>query len=77
MKVFADGTTGLTIKQAKGKRAINHLACVVAYHHWWVEWVFQEDLLPELKSKSGLSDIFGSESSVCQADVLWDIRNEY
>lgn len=75
MKKFEDGSTGLHWKDAKGRRAVNHQECAEAYFWWWVEWVLQEDLLSVLESASGLSDVFGKSGSVCQASVLWDIRN--
>ncbi len=75
MKKLPDGTTGLSIKKAKGKRATNADECVKAYERMWREWVEEEELLSVLKAASGLSDIFGREGGVCQADVLWRIRN--
>ncbi len=75
MKVFADGRTGLTWREAKGKRAVNAAECHVAYRRWWAEWVREQNLLGTLIAAPGLSDMFGREGSVCQAVVLWDIRN--
>lgn len=75
MKVFPDGTTGLDWRSAKGRTPTNAAACAAAYRQWWKEWVAEQNLLPVLKAASGLSDMFGREGSVCQADVLWDIRN--
>jgi len=75
MKVFADGSTGLNWRQAKGKKAVNQVECAVAYTHLWHEWVKEQDLLPVLQAASGLSDIFGQVGHVCQATVLWNIRN--
>ena len=75
MKVFADGSTGLSWREAKGRTPINAPACAAAYTQWWREWVEEQNLLPVLRAASGLSDMFGREGSVCQADVLWTIRN--
>ena len=75
MKVFADGTTGLTWREAKGRQALNHEACAAAYIVWWRAWVEEQILLPVLKAASGLSDTFGQPGHVCQATVLWDLRN--
>lgn len=76
MKVFPDGRTGLHWREAKGKRAINHGECDRAYHRWWWEYILENpDLQDVLKKASGLSDMFGKEGSVCQADVLWNIRD--
>lgn len=77
MKVFADGTTDLSWRQAKGRKAVNHEACAEAYALWWQIWVDEQGLLPILKQASGLSDTFGRAGSVCQALVLWEIRNGY
>ena len=75
MKVFADGSTGLGWREAKGKRAVNMPECAAAYTQWWIEYVYEKNLVWELSNASGLSDIFGKEGSICQATVLWDIRN--
>lgn len=76
MKRFPDGRTGLTWKEAKGKRAVNQEECVAAYEKWWREWVEEQGLMPVLIRQSGLTDMFGREGSVCQADVLWRLRAE-
>jgi sulfatase maturation enzyme AslB (radical SAM superfamily) len=75
MKIFPDGATGLSWREAKGKKAINHKECKEAYEQWWTEWVKERNLLKILKRASGLSDLFGKEGQVCQAEVLWRIRN--
>lgn len=75
MKVFADGSTNLVWRQAKGRQATNAAVCAAAYRGWWREWVDQEQLLPILLAASGLSDVFGQSGHVCQALVLWEIRN--
>lgn len=74
-KVFPDGTTGLGWRAAKGRQAVNMDDCVALYDALWLEWVEEQDLLPVLKAASGLSDIFGQPGRVCQAEVLWRIRN--
>lgn len=75
-KVFEDGSTGLDWRTAKGRKAINQDELVIAYNLWWDEWITDQNLLPVLKAASGLSDIFGQPGHVCQAEVLWRIRNE-
>ena len=75
MKVFEDGSTGLTWRAAKGKRPINAELCAVAFAKWWREWVNEQDLLPILRNASGLSDMFGQSGHQCQATTLWAIRN--
>lgn len=76
MKIFPDGSTNRSWREAKGMRPINPTQCSEAYDEWWLEWVEQENLLPVLKEASGLSDIFGQPGHVCQAEVLWRIRNK-
>jgi hypothetical protein len=76
MKVFEDGSTGLSWKEARGRLAVNQSICVRAYKRWWREWVDEQDLLRLLQKASGMSDCFGQEGHVCQATVLWEIRNE-
>lgn len=75
MKVFEDGTTGLSPREAKGRQAVNMDACATAYREWWKEWVWEMDLLPVLQAANGLSDMFGQPGHQCQATVLWEIRN--
>lgn len=75
MKVLPDGRTNLCWKEAKGHRAVNHKECAIAYKAWWAEYIDDNPDLKEIICKaSGLSDIFGKEGSVCQADVLWKLR---
>jgi hypothetical protein len=76
MKVFEDGSTGLHWRKAMGKYCVNREACAEAYEAWWREWVIQEGLLSVLQAATGLSDKFGKFGHVCQATVLWKIRNE-
>lgn len=74
-KVFPDGATGLGWRQAKGRLAVNQEDCIALYDALWLEWVNEQGLLPVLKAASGLSDRFGQPGRVCQAEVLWRIRN--
>ena len=74
-KVFADGSTGLNWRAAKGRTPVNMEHCRRLYDLWWKEWVLEQNLLPVLKAASGLSDMFGQHGRTCQAEVLWRIRN--
>lgn len=78
-KVLPDGTTGNSIKKAKGKPAANSEQASNLYRALWVFYVLREnpELLPELARYSGLSDVFGQKGHCCQASVLWDIREAY
>jgi len=76
-KVFEDGSTNLSWREAKGKQAINMDYCHTYYSHLWDLYIEQNPYLLEvLKESSGLSDIFGQKGSCCQATELWRIRNE-
>jgi hypothetical protein len=76
-KVFEDGTTGLTWKQAKGRQAVNQPEVMALYETWWREYISENpDLARLIVSAKGLQDMFGQKGHVCQASVLWRIRDE-
>ena len=81
-KVFQDEdsenvVSGLSIKEAKGKRATNQMECTMIYSMLWNIYIEENpELLSVLKQYNGLSDIFGQEGHCCQATELWRIRNE-
>lgn len=75
MKVLADGRTNLSWPQAKRRKAVNQAECIEAYTGWWLDWVLEQELFPVLYAASGLSDRFGQKGRVCQATVLWVLRN--
>jgi len=75
-KIFEDGTTNLTWRQAKGRKAINAEECAVFYSQLWDQYIKEHpDLLNVLKANSGLSDMFGQPNHCCQSTELWRIRN--
>lgn len=75
-KVFEDGSTGLTWREAKGRAAVNQTECTALYAQLWDEYIDENPhLLDVLKEWSGVSDIFGQEGHCCQATELWRIRN--
>lgn len=77
-KVFADGSSGLSVKEAKGRQAVNQGDVAQGYGFLWDVYIaINPDLLLVLREASGLSDIFGQEGHVCQATELWRIRNDY
>jgi len=77
-KVFADNTTGLSIKEAKGRKPVNAEACRRLYSLLWDEYIQENpDLISLLVAANGVSDIFGRAGSCCQATELWRIRNKY
>lgn len=74
-KVFADGSTGLSWREAKGKQAVNMAEVRVLYSRLWDEYISENPaLLDVIRAASGLSDIFGQTGSACQATELWRIR---
>jgi hypothetical protein len=74
-KVFEDGSTGLSWRQAKGKKAINQEAASAYYSRLWDIYIeHNPELLLVLKNASGLSDMFGQPGHCCQATELWRIR---
>lgn len=76
-KIFEDGSTGLTWREAKGRRATNMKECAILFEKLWRKYISEHPyLLLVLKSASGLSDIFAQRGCVNQAEVLWRIRNE-
>lgn len=78
-KIFDSGganVSGLSIKMAKGRKALNAASAAAFYRALWRQYIKENpELLPVLKSASGLSDKFGQVGHVCQATELWRIRN--
>jgi hypothetical protein len=77
-KVFEDGRTGCSWREAKGRRAVNMDEVRGLYSRLWDEY-FDENpqLLSVLRASSGVSDIFGQAGHCCQATELWRIRREH
>lgn len=77
-KRFEDGSTGLSWKQAKGKKAVNQDECAYYYSFLWDKYIEENPhLIPVLVEASGLSDMFGQVGHCCQATELWRIREKY
>lgn len=75
-KVFDDGSTGLSWREAKGRPAVNQADCAAFYGALWDCYIAEHpELLAVLRSASGLSDVFGQPGHCCQATELWRIRN--
>lgn len=75
-KIFEDGKTGLTWREAKGKKAVNQKEAAEFYSKLWNEYMEENpELLEVLKDAVGLSDIFGQTNHCCQATELWRIKN--
>jgi hypothetical protein len=74
-KIFADGSTGLTWRQAKGRKPVNIEDVRILYSHLWNVYIRENpELLKVLQEASGLSDIFGQAGHACQATELWRIK---
>lgn len=77
-KIFPGNRTGFSIKAAKGKKCINPDQVRELYTALWREYMeLNRELYQVLVRATGLSDKFGKRGSVCQATVLWQLRNEY
>lgn len=77
-KIFEGGFTGLSWREAKGKKAINQKEASEFYGMLWNEYMEDHpDLIILLCEASGLSDMFGQKGHCCQATELWRIREEY
>ncbi len=75
-KVFENGDTGLSWRDAKGRKAVNQKEVSELYSLLWDEYIKENpELLAILKQATGLSDIFGQRGHCCQALELWRIRN--
>lgn len=73
-KIFEDGATGLSWRDAKGRRAVNAEQCAALYATLWDEYMAENPaLLPILLAASGVSDMFGQAGHCCQATELWRI----
>lgn len=76
-KVFEDGSTGLSWREAKGKKAVNQKECSEYYSFLWNVYMMENpELVDILLKQSGVSDMFGQEGHCCQATELWRIKND-
>lgn len=76
-KIFADGSTGLSWREAKGRKGINQEFVSTLYSQLWDKYIEERpELLSILKQASGVSDLFGQQGHCCQATELWRIRNQ-
>lgn len=74
-KVFEDGETGLSWREAKGRIPVNQDEVTKLYSKLWDQYIWEnQHLLEVLKQYNGLSDMFGQKGHVCQATELWRIK---
>ncbi len=77
-KIFEDGSTGMTWKEAKGRQAVNADELAIMYSQLWDEYIDENPhLLEVLRIVSGVSDMFGQRGHVCQATELWRIKFKF
>ncbi len=81
-KMFDDGhggfITGLGVKEAKGKCAVNQVPAAQFYSHLWnVYFCENPELLQAIAPYNGFSDIFGQEGRCCQAIEIYRIWQAY
>jgi hypothetical protein len=70
--------SGLSIKEAKGRRPDNLDEVKTLYSKLWDAYMIENpQLLDIIRSATGLSDVFGQPGHCCQATELWRIRNEH
>lgn len=73
-KMFGEGVTNLSIKSAKGRKPLNIEFCRKVYTLCWRVYFKQNpELLEVIKKYKGMSDIFGQEGHVCQAEEIYQI----
>ena len=76
-KVFEDGSTNLSWREAKGRKPVNVDFVRELYSRCWDEYILTNmELLDVLRLATGLSDVFGQSGHACQATELWRIRND-
>lgn len=73
-KIFEDGTTGLSWREAKGRKPVNVEHVRKVYSYLW-DMYFKEnpELLDVIRQYKGFSDIFGQEGHACQAEEVYRI----
>ncbi len=77
-KIFQDGSTGLSISEAKGKKAVNQEEVAILYGHLWDEYFIEnKDLIDVILQYKGFSDIFGQEGHCCQAKEIYRIFTKF
>lgn len=73
-KIFADGRTGLSPRECKGRKAINMPEVAKLYDKLWVIYLSENpELYKVLSQYNGYSDMFGREGCQCQAKSIYRI----
>ena len=74
--ILIDGqyVSGLSPKEAKGKKPLNIEDAHLFYSQLWREYFeCHPELLDIVRQYNGFSDMFGSSGSCCQAKEIYDI----
>jgi hypothetical protein len=75
-KILENGRTGLSWREAKGRKAVNAAECAELYSRLWDRYIAEHpELLAWIRKWPGLSDKYGQPGRCCQAVELWRIRN--
>ena len=73
-KVFADGSTGLSVKDARGRTCINYSECAALYSSLWDQYFDEHpELINVIMQYRGFSDMFGKANHACQAKEIYRI----
>lgn len=73
-KIFEDGTTNLSIKDAKGRKAINQEKLNELYSSLWDLYFYENpNLLDIVNQYKGFTDIFGQKGHCYQAIEIYRI----
>ena len=74
-KIFIENgveITGLSPKEAKGRKPINVEDCRSFYRQLWREYIQENpELLDVIRQYNGFSDIFGKADHACQAEEIY------
>lgn len=74
-KVFSDGSTNLSWRQAKGKRAINMDTVRKLYSDLWNQYLNEHpELVHVLSNYGGFTDMFGKSGNACQAEEVFKYK---
>jgi hypothetical protein len=73
-KKFPGGITGLTWREAKGRKSINQSEVRRIYRELWVEYFNENPYLIDFILKyKGFTDYYGQPNHACQAEEIYAI----
>lgn len=75
-KVFKDGSTNLSWREAKGRKPVNAETVRNYYSILWRVYFKQHPgLYDVIRQYNGFTDIYGQEGHACQAEEIYKIWN--